>query len=122
MIDETIEFDKLHKDFNSNLNSTQASFCYLLSLKFLEQWKKNIEEGDPSVLSSLRLMQVNKDLVLSEKERSIYLEYKDEPYLNLPLKAGLKETVDFTYIPKSCWDIVTARFRRAVALRRPIIR
>ncbi len=74
------------------------------------------------MISSLRLMSVNKDLILSEQERKTYLEYKDEPYLNLPLKPKLKETVDFTYIPKDCWDIIKKRFRRAVALRRPIIR
>jgi len=115
----------LWDNLNSSYSKSQTSLYFLLSMKWLETWKKHVSydrfakslQPDWSNFTKYthELENANEDLILAdinspEYNSTYYTIRSDENGVSILLKENLRETIDYVIVDRDIVDFFKSRY------------
>ncbi|CAD8158112.1 unnamed protein product [Paramecium pentaurelia] len=120
---QALEYKKLQETFNKRFSSDANTQFYVLSLKWLNQWKQYVSYDEivankaPSkYFGRITLERINDDLEDDVQKCFKYYPINNHPW-NTYMKQGLQENVDYVVIDKDIWEFFTSYYPGIAIIR-----
>ncbi|CAD8063839.1 unnamed protein product [Paramecium primaurelia] len=121
---QALEYKRLQESFSKRFSSNNNNQFYILSLNWLNQWKKYVSYDEivankaPCLyFGRITLDRINDDLQENVMKCFLYDPIKTHPW-NTFMKQECQENVDYIVIDKDIWDFFTSYYS-GISIIRP---
>jgi len=121
--------EKELNNFEAEFTEGKKNSFYVLSKKWLTQWKKHVsydnvikdEEPNLKWFGQCTLGVINEDIIEDNPKFIHFKKYpEDESFSNVLLKDGIQEGVDYILITEQAWEYLS-KIYEGIEIKRPVI-